>query len=160
MKILFLGAIAAIAVGAPAMADMPRPAPYVPASTWTGCYIGGNNGWAQVNHSYDGLKGVAQPLPEGGHTTDGYVLGGQIGCDYQFASKWVIGNQGMSDWANSSGVHPSTAFPTHLFNSETRWFGTVTGRLGYTLAPFPSRLWKGGLGMGRRPQWSTLDQFC
>ena len=45
-------ALTAVASGSAIAADLPRKAPppvmVAPVSTWTGCYIGGNVGWARV----------------------------------------------------------------------------------------------------------------
>src|SRR5262245_21837229 len=80
-------------------ADLPvRPPPPAPAPVylWTGCYIGGNVGWAQVSaHFNDRNDGN-----DGNLSSSAFAGGGQIGCDYQFASNWVIGIQGLIDWTD------------------------------------------------------------
>jgi outer membrane immunogenic protein len=60
-----------------------------PVYAWTGCYIGGNVGWARAKTevSFDGVGDFSR-------SADGFAGGGQIGCDYQFATNWVIGIQG------------------------------------------------------------------
>ena len=65
----------------------------------------------------------------------GGAFGGQIGCDYQFASNWVIGIQGMIDGTNIDASRTSVLFPNTLFFAELEHFATITGRLGYALAP-------------------------
>src|SRR5262245_58172995 len=97
MKKVLLGNIvlAALALSTPALtADMPRkgpaavPAPAAPAVSWTGCYLGGNIGggcalkdWANPSNDFDGEG----PGTRGTAALGGFVGGGQIGCDYQFA---------------------------------------------------------------------------
>jgi outer membrane immunogenic protein len=139
-KTMFLAGLglAALVAGPALGADMARPAPVykaapmpAPAYTWTGCYIGGNIGWGRDDHRYTAANGV----DEGSHSSDGFVGGGQVGCDYQFASNWVIGIQGLADWADFSGSNASIPVPANIFHSHTRWFGTVTGRLGFLFAP-------------------------
>src|SRR4051812_7429846 len=72
-------------------ADIVRPAPVVVAPkaavfSWTGCYLGvnGGYGWGDKKFSSDTL--VFGPP---GTTTDlhikGWLAGGQVGCDKQFA---------------------------------------------------------------------------
>jgi outer membrane immunogenic protein len=87
-------------------ADMPvkaRPAPTpAPVYLWTGCYIGGNVGWAQESVHFDDSSG----FDDGRRSRSGFAGGGQIGCDYQFASNWVFGVQGMIDavWQHRFGL--------------------------------------------------------
>jgi len=93
-------------------ADMRVKAPvYKPAAAavydWTGCYVGGNigSGW-QKTTSTDAEPGGGTFLEDAGtNTGTGVVGGGQIGCDYQFAPKWVLGIQGMFDGAGVNGSH-------------------------------------------------------
>ena len=138
-----LAAIAAIAlIGTPAFAaDMARkmpvkapPPPPSPIYTWTGCYIGGNLGggwaskdWANPEGSPPGDRGTAH--------FSGFVGGGQVGCDYQFAGPWVIGIQGMFDGADMKGDVIDTLFPNFDLRTRINWFATVTGRLGYAIQP-------------------------
>jgi opacity protein-like surface antigen len=66
----------------------------------------------------------------------GIVIGGQIGCDYQFASTWVIGIEGA---ASGSTMNGSTSAPLPLGNpgdnaqvrTRTDFLPSVTARLGY-----------------------------
>jgi outer membrane immunogenic protein len=126
-KLLLSGAaIAAItlAVGGPAKAAPPA------AFSWTGCYIGGNvgGGWAHkeyaTNPSFDII----------GSTTNASSLvgGGQVGCDYQ-AGMWVVGAQGMFDWASMSAQTPF--FNGKGFSNRVPWFGSASGRVGYLAQP-------------------------
>ncbi len=41
----------------------------------------------------------------GGSNGTDFIGGGQIGCDYQFASNWVIGIQGMYDYGRVGSTH-------------------------------------------------------
>src|SRR5215213_751365 len=56
-------------------------APVTPVSSWTGCYVGANAGWAltETSVSFNGVTDFSRS-----HT--GGAFGGQIGCDYQFAN--------------------------------------------------------------------------
>jgi len=137
-------------------ADMPTKAPIVKApvavaiSNWTGCYIGANGGggWSEKKFTN------AQGLDEGSHTANGFAAGGQIGCDYQFAPQWVVGIQGMYDWAHLTGSNASVAFPLNTLHTTVRSFGTVTGRLGYLLNPTLLFYGKGGFA------WADDRFFC
>ena len=126
-------------------ADLPRKAPppvvVAPVSTWTGCYIGGNVGWARVSTEVT-FNGFA----EFDRSADGFAAGGQVGCDYQFASNWVIGVQFMADWTDIEASRTSVLFPANTLHAKLRGFGTLTGRLGYAVTP--SFLFYGKFGWG------------
>ena len=145
-KILLSGvALTMLAGGSALAADLPRKAPppvmVAPVSTWTGCYIGGNVGWARVKTEvkFNGFD-------EFDRSADGFAAGGQIGCDYQFASNWVVGAQLMVDWTDIEASRASALFPGNTIHAKLRGFGTVTGRLGYVVAP--SFLLYGKFGWG------------
>src|SRR5262249_17849135 len=124
-------AFSALATSAIA-ADMPvvRPAPALapaPIYLWTGCYIGGNVGWAQVSaHFNDRIGG-----DDGRLSSSAFAGGGQIGCDYQFASNWVLGIQALIDWTDIKRSHVSIIDPSFTVHRDGNWFATVTARLGY-----------------------------
>ena len=69
-------------------------------------------------------------------TPSGVVIGGQIGCDYQFAPSWVIGIEGA---ASGSTMKGSTSVPLPLGNpgdtaqvaARTDFLPSVTARFGY-----------------------------
>ena len=104
-------------LGVPVIAPL-APPPF----TWTGCYAGAQaaGGWGQKN--LNDSAGIVSPIS--GFTSanlniSGYLLGGQIGCDYQFASSWVVGIEGSASGGNigsSIGVatraFPATARPS------------------------------------------------
>jgi outer membrane immunogenic protein len=158
MKKLLLASAAMLALfgGSATAADLSvkapayRAPPPVYVFSWTGCYIGGNVGWGRTETRITDLDG----FDEGRHTADGIVGGGQIGCDYQFASNWVIGVQGLFDAASFSGSHVSIEDET--FRSRTRWFATVTGRLGFLATP--NLLLYGKAGWGWVNQRLTLTE--
>jgi outer membrane immunogenic protein len=157
MNKALLGAMALAALGGGASAwaaDLPvETAPLAvrlpPLPSWTGCYIGGNLGggwalkdWANPNADID-LGGL--PGDRGTAALGGFVGGGQIGCDYQFAWTWVIGIQGLGDGADVTG-NIFDAFASNLdLTNRVDWFGMVTGRLGYALIPTGLLYVKGGV---------------
>jgi outer membrane immunogenic protein len=140
-------AVLSVAVNPAGAADLPPqvykapPLPPVPVYIWNGCYIGANIGWAQAK-SRVLLNGVE----DFSGSIDGFAGGGQIGCDYQFASNWVIGFQGLFDGTGIDSSRVSTLFPDDTFHSKARWFGTVAGRLGITVTPTFLIYGKGGWG--------------
>jgi outer membrane immunogenic protein len=109
---------------------------------WTGCYIGANAG-AGWNRNQ-----VSEPHNQGGQflvpvdsTLDvngpgGFIGGGQFGCNYQFASNWVVGLQGDVSFGSLSGQADDPFFagknggpPT--FQAKTTWVASAQGRVGY-----------------------------
>ena len=66
----------------------------------------------------------------------GYMLGGQIGCDYQFAPNWVVGIEGAAAGGNIGGNTASrcrSGIPgdSATFKETTDFLTSVTGRVGY-----------------------------
>jgi outer membrane immunogenic protein len=73
-------------------ADLPGKAPAIApiaVYNWTGCYIGGHIGGAFTDDTATNALGASRS-----HNSSGFVGGGQIGCDYQFAPGWVVGAGG------------------------------------------------------------------
>ena len=123
MKKLLLAtsAISLWTMAGPALAaDWPvQPPPpvavLVPAFTWSSCYLGGSVGYGTTKtditdpselvqdllNAAGGLGLPPSPLVTTGLGLKGWVLGGQFGCDYQFAgSGWVVGFEGAAIGAN------------------------------------------------------------
>src|SRR5690242_18693919 len=60
-------------------------------------------------------QGTAVPFSRtgcfvGGHIggSEGFVGGGQIGCDYQFAPQWIVGVGGQAAWATVKKTQAGT----------------------------------------------------
>ena len=148
MKALLLASTAVMLSGTAFAADlparMPAKAPMAAASySWTGCYVGAHAGagWGQTKVSDPNVALFGPSItPTSGDTIGvdgaGAVLGGQIGCDYQFANNWVIGLAGDFSWANidASEIDPffngKSGGPIPL-HAKTDFLATATGRLGY-----------------------------
>ncbi|MGY4452924.1 opacity protein-like surface antigen [Bradyrhizobium sp. i1.3.1] len=157
MKTILLGAVALLALAAPAAAADMQPRTYTkaPAYTppqviynWTGFYIGGHVGGAFAGDSSF-------------QSSDARFLGGvQGGFDYQFAPNWVVGIEAQYSWlpTNNNGV----TFPLGTqVTSNTDQLGSVTGRIGYTWGPAlvyakGGYAWRnGGLGVNVAPAWRS-----
>lgn len=141
MKAILLGAAAlslltVSAFGAdlgPVMQSKAPPAP--PRFAWTGCYAGAHagGGWGQKDLSdtagfLASLGGPASATLD----TSGYMLGGQIGCDYQFASNWVLGVEGAASGGNIGGS-TTVVVPgdNATFRQTTDLLTGATARVGY-----------------------------
>jgi outer membrane immunogenic protein len=162
-----------LATRAPPPVYLPPP----PVFTWTGLYVGLNAGgtWSSSNS----VNTTAVPLfaaptfaPEltlssALATTSvpisnsGFIGGGQIGYNYQFANNFVAGIeadiQGVAasnrtDTVFGSGV--PVGFPAETINSTVTareridYIGTVRGRLGFTITPTFLVYGTGGLAYG------------
>ena len=149
-KLLIVGA-ATFWLGMPTLslaADMPmlNKAPMLPpVFSWTGCYLGAQagGGWAHkdvtdpVQLVQDSLSGVG-PVTTGVTTVSvnptGAVVGGQFGCDYQFAPSWVVGIEGAaagSTMKDSTTVALPFSGDTALVSARTDFIASATARLGY-----------------------------
>ncbi len=99
MRKLLLAQVAALAVtmaGPAVAADMPvaAAAPIQARFNWTGCYVGGHLGGASATKDITDPVQLVQDSFLGAGTTvgvttvspnpSGIVIGGQIGCDYEF----------------------------------------------------------------------------
>jgi outer membrane immunogenic protein len=151
MRKLLLANLAALAMtmaGPVLAADMPikAPAPFAERFSWTGCYVGGNvgGGFAKkdltdpvqlVQDSFLGAGSTAgvttvNPSPSG------VVIGGQIGCDYEFPSSFVIGIEGAASGSTMRGsklIGLPLGFPgeSALVQANTDFLASLTGRVGY-----------------------------
>ncbi len=149
-------AIAAdIEVGTPPYYRPPPPPPPL-MFTWTGCYLGGHLGGAFTHNQFTGPLVVT---PFGVTTTvvdisdinfgsNGFLVGGQAGCNYQLPWKWVIGIEGDASWGNIRGgkqltvsttlIDPFTAGTTTVNSNgnlslKADFIATATARLGYAV---------------------------
>src|SRR5262245_55374485 len=85
-------------LGARFRAPLVAPAPLF---TWTGCYIGGHlgGGWGEKTVSVPALLPGASVTGD----TSGFLGGGQVGCNLQFGSNWVIGIEGDGSGSDIRG---------------------------------------------------------
>ena len=151
MKKLTIGIAALSAlIGTPVLAaDMPVKALSAPAPvySWTGCYLGGNIGGAwQRNHTTDVTSVPA--FDTGGDSGSSAIGGVQAGCDYQFSGNWVVGIQGMFDWADIRSSHVY-GLGTEVLGVTTKATSSLTGRVGYTIRPDALLYFKGGAAWAR-----------
>jgi outer membrane immunogenic protein len=114
----------------PAIAAAPVPFP------WTGCHVGGHLGGGVSEDRTTGLLGNSNSF-----SSTGFVGGGQIGCDYQFAPGWIAGVQGRAAWTSLNNTHPGTVrFPAlgvsvpSQFTLGNDFLASTTARLGYSVA--------------------------
>ena len=165
-----------VASGAGA-ADLPvkaRPMPVAaaPVYSWTGCYVGAHVGWGRGRHnhtqsnfaSFSGGSNVLSAA-SGRADSSGGLFGGQVGCNYQFASNWVVGIQGDIAGTNLNGqvqdalralVDPDTR---NIVGVKTDWLSSVTGRIGYTFYANQGMFYAKGGGAWVHNIWDLHDTF-
>jgi outer membrane immunogenic protein len=156
-----LFAMPAIAAELPISAPVYAPiytAPPIIALNWTGCYLGGHIGGSFIDKKFSGqFVDTVVPTSSGptsfvisnsstdGLNSTGFLAGGQVGCNYQFAANWVIGIEADASWANPQGgggsgqqTQAATLFDgtvvssSGFASSKNDFIATATGRLGYT----------------------------
>jgi len=122
-------------------ADFPVAAPPMFATapvpfSWTGCYVGGHLGVTVSEDRATGVTGSARDF-----SSTGVVGGGQIGCDYQLAPRWIAGVEGGAAGTSLRNSHASsvillatgTRVPSQ-FTLSNDFLASATGRLGYSFA--------------------------
>jgi outer membrane immunogenic protein len=127
-------------VSAAAAADLsPRvytKAPALATYIWTGCYVGGHVGGVMSDDRTTGSLGSSVDF-----SSTGFVGGGQIGCDYQFAPGWVVGVEGRAAWTSLENTHSASVrnlvtgvVRPSQFTLGNDFLASTTARLGYSFA--------------------------
>jgi opacity protein-like surface antigen len=166
MRRLLLAGAAALWTGiaGPARAaDMPlgyvEP---VPIFNWTSCFLGAHIGGGSAHKDFtdpvalvqNSILGTVTPgVTTVGVSSSGLIIGGQMGCDYQFGSPWVVGIEGAVSGGNLRG---NTNFVLPLGGSsdiatltaKTDFLPSVTVRFGYALDNWLFYLRAGGAWAG------------
>lgn len=134
-KSVFVALFSILRISASGAADLPLKAPIkapLPVLSWTGCYVGANIGGGWADKDYTDPLALPPANILGSHTANGWVGGGQVGCDYQVGS-WVFGARGMGQATNLKGTH--LALLEDFLNTSIPWLATATARVGYTVRP-------------------------
>jgi outer membrane immunogenic protein len=164
-----------------------------PVYTWTGFYVGGNVGGSWGNARTD-IAGSGTTITNLGgvfvatnppatfadsqtQRLNGVIGGGQVGYNYQFSPRWVLGfeadiqgsgERGSNTFADPlsgtvcdsvaivpppahcvpGNANPLNAAAVTAYDAKIAWFGTVRGRLGFLIG---DHLFygTGGLAYGR-----------
>ena len=189
-----LASVGAIALtGAALAADLRPPPVYLPPPpifTWTGLYAGINAGytWSNNNNvdtvttdvfgnpglgggSASGIVSAALATASVPVNSRGFIGGGQIGYNWQFANSFVAGIeadiQGVAASNGTTSVFsqaPIPGFPgisdDQTLSSSRRqdYLGTVRGRLGFTITPTLLVYGTGGLAYGQTNSSTSISQ--
>ena len=138
-KVLLLAGSALVAASQLVTVDAAQAQSRVPYA-WSGCFVGGHAGigtssstFADPSSSSPTFTSLGSQIKTNG---DAKGFGGvQTGCDYQFASNWVVGLAGDFSWADlgaggDSFFNGKNGAPQHL-SSRIEEFASITGRVGY-----------------------------
>jgi outer membrane immunogenic protein len=142
MKRLLLGSIFIVASATSSLAaDLdnftPEPAPQLADRfDWSGFYVGGNAGYARADvkiteatlTSNPGYQSYADDF-NGNATSDGALLGGQIGYNHQFENNVVFGIEADAMWSGMSGGYSGGDIAD--VDIDIEWVTTARLRLGY-----------------------------
>jgi outer membrane immunogenic protein len=196
LRCILMASVGALALtGAAFAADLAPPPVYLspsPVMTWTGFYAGLNAGYTfggsnsvdvetasrlpAVDISPPGQEALEIKIPNATtQSTDvlslhnsGFIGGGQVGYNLQFANAWLIGIEadiqgtGARSSASAIGIVPaiSAISPSGLppstvqaqsnisVNNAVDYLGTVRGRLGYLVTPTLLIYGDGGFAYG------------
>jgi outer membrane immunogenic protein len=166
-------------VGSASAADLPFKAPSAaispsPVYSWTGCYVGAHvgYGWGRQDLTHaststsiptgSGGSGGGGPTithAAGSGTIDshGGVFGGQVGCNYQFASNWVFGVEAMIAGTDIKGSMIDPLDATNTISVKTPWMTSAVARLGFTAWNNQALFYvKGGVA-GDRNEWTQTN---
>lgn len=181
MKKFFVGAVALLSLGTPAIAaDMPMKAqpaqlPITSVYNWTGFYAGLNAGygWGDASSTnapvYPGSQNFFQMFPpttfDRSFRQTGAIAGGQMGYNWQFSDRVVAGLETDLQWSDVRGSELRVASVLGLgassFNglAERRfeWFGTLRGRLGFLATPNLLLYGTGGLAYGETRSGGNIN---
>jgi outer membrane immunogenic protein len=182
---------AALAADLPSRAPPPVYLPPPPIFTWTGLYIGINAGgtWSSSNSVNTVTANLDPGNGLGGETaaniasaalatgsvpvnTSGFIGGGQIGYNLQFANNFVAGieadiqgiaasNSRTSVFSQSPPIAgiPANSIDQTLSSSRRQdYLGTVRGRLGFTITPTFLVYGTGGLAYGQTESSTNITQ--
>jgi outer membrane immunogenic protein len=134
MRKLLLATTCAIGVSSvPTWAAAPTP-----VYSWTGCYLGGSAGGSWDHKGFtdtfftSGFSGLAPPASPKADTSS-WLAGGQVGCNYQFATNWLLGVEGADSWANLKSSSDPFFSGKAVFKAQTDSIASVTGRVGYAV---------------------------
>lgn len=114
-----------------------------PGFGWTGIYAGlhAGYGFANTSVSVPGLFGFS------GIGANGWLVGGKVGADYQFAQRWVIGALAEGNLQGIDTTISAGGLTVARLSGDRRW--AIRARLGFLLTPETLIYATGGWSQGR-----------
>jgi outer membrane immunogenic protein len=131
LAILGLAGFATSAVAADIAAQPVYKAPPVaaPVYSWSGCYLGAGGGYGFFREDITSLVNGTVFVPKQNFSGSGWFGTVQGGCDYQFASNWVIGAFADYDFGSIKG--DVSYFGGDFGTEKLNWSWAAGGRIGY-----------------------------
>jgi outer membrane immunogenic protein len=131
LSISSIAGLSGLAYAADLGAPIAAPAPF----SWTGCYVGGHIGGVVSEDEMTNAWGQSNDFG-----TSGFVAGGQTGCDYQFAPRWIVGVEGQAAWTSLKYTHAGSVrnlvtgitLPSE-FTLSNDFLASATPRVGYSI---------------------------
>jgi outer membrane immunogenic protein len=122
------GVAAIVASGSAFAADLPTyKTPPLAPFTWTGCYVGINAGGDFGRSKWEGAGGVPDL------NTYGAIAGGQVGCNYQMNSNFVVGAEGEIWGSGLSGSWGVAGPGGGEVETRSNFAGDLAVRGGYAI---------------------------
>lgn len=129
----------ALATSSAFAADMPAKAPLSPAPppwNWSGFYIGAHGGYGWKRNDFAEVISVIPLVTLGGIDSNGWVLGGQAGYNWQYG-RWVAGLEvdGSATRIRGDSTPVVRNFAggitiTDIESDDVKYLGTARARLG------------------------------
>lgn len=138
-RVFLLSTVAAAVSLSASAADLPpraepvAPIAVMPSFTWTGFYLGGELGWIQTDPRYTtGALLLGAPfIVSPGSNKNGVGYGVLAGYNYQIG-QLVLGIEGdFEGW--TVGKIRYTAVTGDFLTAQSKWGGSIRGRLGYAV---------------------------
>ena len=169
MKKTIVSTLAPIALFAVAMPAPAQAQTDYPSMTWTGFYIGihGGCGWSgsprPKNFAVDPNE-IDEPYRFTHDNGRGCFGGAQLGYNHQFANNFLLGIEADGSFGKirsnfAWNQPPDGTGDVNQWQSRTKTFGSVRGRVGYAidrLLPY----FTGGLALGRNRLTTVCPQSC
>ena len=137
--IVVISATGAQAADLPARTYTKAPALVESIYNWTGFYVGGHVGyaWSPVSYTHNETAGVGGAILNSvGYNPEpaGFTGGGQIGYNYQFANRFVLGIEASYSYFDESASASVVAAPPRTRTTSVSDIWSVSGRLGYAFS--------------------------
>jgi opacity protein-like surface antigen len=114
-------------------------APFAPIAQydWTGVFVGANFGWSWSSDSYDAYRESTGAFLTSGSTSGSHFhAGGQVGYNYMFPSRLVIGATASLDWGSDSSTRITNGASVSDTKSTDGIGGDVLAKIGYAFGDF------------------------
>jgi outer membrane immunogenic protein len=138
-------------------ADMALQMPPAPAaeSSWSGLYLGFHTGWGWASGETATASSIFAGVPVTPFepltfplSSSGAIAGAQLGYNWQFASRWVLGLEGDASGTGLKATQTASTFSglagcgvpgapcgSATMTENVNWLASARGRLGLTFGP-------------------------